>query len=124
MATEITPQAVGAAIVELIGLLPEGSAQPEPDLTNDEIAALEKRGYKVTKSSAEKPAETKAETKQGAEQTGITNVTDLLKIAGERAGKSSSDPLSKIADPTRRADAQVLQEHRSLVRQIAGQHRR
>ena len=126
MPVEITPQAVGAAIVELIGLLPGGSAQPEEKpLTDDEIAALKARGYEVTK--AEKPAETKAPTKQGAEQTGITNVTDLLKTAAERVGQSSSpDSLSKITDPVHRADAQVLQEHHRNVAAIAArqQHRR
>ena len=124
MATEITPQAVGAAITELLGLLSEGSAQPEEKpLTDDEIAALKARGYEVAK--AEKPAEKAPEAKQGAGRTGITNVTDLLKTAAERVGQSSSpDSLSKIADPTRRADAQVLQEHRNRVQQAAGQYRR
>ena len=93
MTAEITPQAVGAAIVELIGLLPGGSAQPEEKpLTDDEIAALKARGYEVTK--AEKPAEKPAETKQGAEQTGITNVTDLLKVAAERSSATRGSTTS------------------------------
>ena len=126
MATEITPEAVTNAIVTLVGLLPGGSAQPEPDLTDDEIAALKARGYEVTK-SAEKSAEKPAEKNQGSTVAGITNVTDLLKTAAERVGQSSSpDSLSKITDPVHRADAQVLQEHHRNVAAIAArqQHRR
>ena len=58
----------------------------EKPLSDDEIAALKARGYDVAK------VESKPEEKPGAKVTGITNVTDLLKVAAERSSAKGDSP--------------------------------